>query len=550
MRFDGDSKKDNSGFVASFALDKSSNTVLSEELELFLAWKVLESKQSNSSLKEYYNMDIESLLKAYYPIWAIPFGDRIALIDPVVRKQCEVDIRGGSSVNSFIDQLHGAHSEKSFFRNILNAHQNTFEVVGSSKTKFIPGLLKGVDAAPIVEYVLNSGSKVASDSEKKVCVGEFEFGCVRKEVSDIEEIDRAVTEEIKQLELALSVLDTETSHQMNKIKIEIEGIKVEYNHEIDSMKEILRQSISNLVKRKNTEVEIVASRFSEIKEILISDIRNFKKFHASLNREGGYLAKMANARVGVDQESSGRLIKDLLGDHPNRLKILSDEVSKIQHITKLLEEEESSQLSAIEGLYDELITARSKVVSDLEIDLEIEVGRRLGELDDISERQMFFREKIGSLIESVVSWYDNIDWLVPNTLNIKEAKLLFIPIYVGYYPKQKKDGKFVVCGPGYFSSGLSLVGRAFEVEDRFEPISYKCKLLFESSLPALIFKQNKLEEQIIGFFKDNVSFSSVSPIILEGLKIAHENKWVQTALFNGIKESLSDSGLEKPLQSK
>ncbi len=38
---------------------------------------------------------------------------------------------------------------------------------------------------------------------------------------------------------------------------------------------------------------------------------------------------------------------------PKARVILKDEVSKIQYITKLLEKEESQQLSAVESLYDE-----------------------------------------------------------------------------------------------------------------------------------------------------------------------------------------------------
>lgn len=542
-------EESNIGFVSHFALDKANNSVMPEELELFLAWKVIERKRTNSSQKDFSNIEIESLMKVYYPIWAIPFDDKIALVDPIIRQPSEIHINGVSSVNSFIDQLQGAHSNKSIFHNILNAHQKTFDPITSSKTKYIPGLLKGVDATPIVEYIVNSGKRTSSSLTSKQCLGEFDYNVIYKQVSEINEIYKVNTEEIKQLELALSVLDTETNHQINIIKNEIEGIKAEYEHEIDSTKEILRHSINNLVKRKNAEIEIVASRFSEIKDILISDIRNFKKIHASLNREGGYLLKMANARVGVEQESSSRLIKNLLGDHPKRLKILTDEVSKIQYISKILEKEESQQLSAIEALYDELIKARSKVVSDLEIDLEIEVNKRLGELEKLSEMRMLFREKIGLLIESIVTRVEKIDWLTPNILKIKEPKIIFIPLYLAYYPKQKKQKRIIISGPGYFSSGLSPVGRSFDLEDRLDAISYKCKTYFEASLPALIQKENKLEEQIERLFKENASFKSIAPVVLEGLRLAYENKWIRSAVYQEFEKYLNQNNFVKPVQS-
>ncbi len=535
--------------IPPFALDSASGTALPEELELFLAWRLVEQKRSNNSSNRFYSGGIDALVKAYYPLWVVPFDGRIALIDPVVSQPSTIEYRENPSVESFIDHLQTAHSKRSVFRNILMVHQNTFASSESSKNLLIQGLIKKPDVTPIVEYVAKSGCVVSAESIRELCIGDLSYNVIADEVSELTAIVNTFAEGLKHLELALTVLETETSHQIRELKAEIEGIKSEYTHEIDSTKEILRQSVNKLVKRRDAEVEIAASRFSEIKDILTSDISNFKKVQASLFREGGYLSKMVDVRVVADQSTSSRLIKKLLGDHPQRLKMLENEVEKIQHLMKLVEMEKSRQLAAIEDLYDELIKAKSRIASDLKIDLDIEVNKRLAELDELSEMQMALREKIRSLIETTVSQFEKTDWLVPNSLNISEASIILIPIYIAYCPRRKREDMFVIYGPGFFSQGLSPTGRAYKLEDRFRPLSYQSKALFEASLSAKLRKSNRIQKQIVRLAVEKGSFSSLAPVAKKGLKMAYDNGWVSQGVYHALENKLKQSMLVKPLQS-
>ncbi len=490
-------EQDSSSLMLPFAIDAASGAALPEELELFLAWRMIERKHSRAPLNRAYTGAIEALVKAYYPLWAFPFGDQMALLDPVVLQPCAIEYGEPPSVDGFIDHLQASHSKRPVFRNILMAHQNTFAPTGSSKTLIIEGLLKRQDVAPIVEYLAKSGSLVLAKSLQDLSIRDIGDKDTADAGVRLTAVIRTFAEGLKQLELALAVLETETDHQILELEEEIEGVKAEFAHEIHSTEEILRQSVNKLVKRKDAEVEIVASRFSEIKDILTSDISNFKKVHASLIREGGYLSKMIDARVGEDQCSRSRLLKKLLGDYPKRLKILENEVEKIHRLTELVEKEKGRQLVAVEGLYDELIKARSKITSDLQIDRDIEVNRRLTEIEELSEMETMLREKINSLIEATKSQFKKTDWLVPNSLSIQDPCIIFIPLYIAYCPTRKREERFVICAPGFFSQSLSPAGRAYEFEDRFKPISYQSKALFEVSLPAKILRCNEIQERIV-----------------------------------------------------
>jgi hypothetical protein len=281
----------------------------------------------------------------------------------------------------------------------------------------------------------------------------------------------------------------------------------------------------------------------------MSDIRNFKKVQASLHRERGYLSKMIDVKVGADQSASSRLIKKLLGDQPQRLKILENEVEKIQHLIELVEKEKSVQLAAIEDLYEELIKAKSKIASDLQIDLDIEESKRLAELDELSEIQVALREKIRSLIETIKSQFQKTDWLMPNSLNISKASIILIPIYIAYCSRRKREDMFAICSPGFFSQSLPPLGRAYKLEDRFRAISYQSKMLFETSLSAKIRRASRIQKQIIRLAEKKGLFRSLAPVAMQGLKMAYDKGWVSQSVYHALENRLKQSMLVKPLQS-
>lgn len=530
---------ENTVFAPHFAIDSDGHAHLPEGLEVLLAWRLAERKRSRSHLKHLRHGGIDSLAKMYYPLWAIPFGDRLALLDPLVREPSSVGNLEIPSTENFIDQLQAAHFRRSSFRNILLAHQNTFSSSEPTKQLSIYGLLKDSDAVPIIDYVAKSGRRVPPDSVQGLSIADLDHGVVAEEVTRLSETTLGYVEGLKRLELALKVLETETNHQISELQAEIAGIKAEHSHEIESAQEILRQSIRNLLKRRDAEMEIVASRFSEIHDILTSDISHFRKVHASLTREGGYLHRMTEARVGVNKDSNADLVKKLLGDHPQRLKILEDEVERIQYLIKIVEEERGRQLAAVEALYSELIKARSRITSDLEIDRDVEINRRQTEIEDLSEIQTKLVEKITSLIDSVKTHFKKTDWLVPNTLNLREASLLFIPIYVAYCIGQPRDDALTICAPGYFSQSLPPVGCSYELEDRVKPISYHSQSLLEASLPLKAQRSSRIRERIVGLAEAAPPFTSLVPGVLEGLKLASEKGWVSDLTYSALEKSLS-----------
>jgi hypothetical protein len=121
--------------------------------------------------------------------------------------------------------------------------------------------------------------------------------------------------------------------------------------------------------------------------MLISDLMNMKKAQSAIIREEGYLRKIAAASVASRLTPGSDMVKLLLGDHASRLRTMKDESSKIQVLVDEIEKEKGRELSAIKDLYDELIMAKSRVISDLQIELDVEVEKRTAEVEELTELQ-------------------------------------------------------------------------------------------------------------------------------------------------------------------
>ena len=309
-------------------------------------------------------------------------------------RSTKIDYREPSRIDGFVERLQETHRKVSMFRNILEAYQNVFPVSNASGSVEVQGLITGSEVAAILQYSRKVSNGSLREFTNPPALGEASYLAVRGAVSSVQRVINGFSEGLEELKLARSVLKVETESQLKSLNDEVATLKTEYTSEIEATKDLADRTIQALMKKRDDEIEIIASRFTEIKEMLSSDLMNMKKAQSAILREEGYLRKIAAASVASRLTPGSDMVKLLLGDHASRLRTMKDESSKIQVLVDEIEKEKGRELSAIKDLYDELIMAKSRVVSDLQIELEVEVEKRTAEVDELTELQALPRQAL------------------------------------------------------------------------------------------------------------------------------------------------------------
>ncbi|MDV3244444.1 MAG: hypothetical protein LYZ66_04620 [Nitrososphaerales archaeon] len=507
-----------------YAVDSETGAPLPSELEVLVAWLSIMRRAPVSQSGRSSSGGIDALARVYLPLWAVTLGDKVAVVDPLIERSSKVEYREPTRIDGFVERLQATHRKGSMFRNMLQAYQNTFPVSNVTRSVEVQGLIAGSEAAAILRHVRKVTNGTLGEFASPPTLGDASYMAVKGAVSAVHGVFRSFTEGMEELKLARSVLNAETESQLKSLSDEVGTLRAEYSQEIDATQDLAERTIEALVRKRDDEIEIIASRFSEIKEMLVSDLMNLKKAQSAIIREEGYLRKVAAASVASRLSPGSDMVKLLLGDHASRLRTVKDEASKIQVLVDEIEKEKSRELSAIKDLYDELIMAKSRVVTDLQIELEVEVEKRTTEINDLTELQESLEKRFEGVSLSNEEYLKKLDWMVPDDIGLRGNAPIYVPVYVAV--SERGETPVLASSPGVFFSGLPPVGTAYTLEERLKPVSSYLRTLVELHLVNRVQKEREFMRRTIHLVKSKDLMPMLPEVVAAGLKIALEKGWV------------------------
>ncbi len=507
-----------------FAVDSETGAPLPEGLEVLLAWLLITKRASPPQAIKNNRNGIDALAKAYLPFWAVTLGGRVALIDPLADRSAKIEFREPTRIDGFADRLQSTHRKFSMFRNMLQAYQNTFLVSNQTRSVEIAGLVPGSDAAAVLKHARKVPEEALPLFANPPTVGEGSYLAIKGAVAATQGVFKEFAEGLEEVRLARGVLKVETESQLRSLNDEVATLRAEYSQEIDATKDLAQRTMEAIARKRDDEIEIVASRLAEIKEMLLSDLMNLKKAQSAILREDGYLKKVAAASVASRLSPGSDMVKLLLGDHTSRLRTVKDEASKIQVLVDEIEKEKSRELSAIKDLYDELIMAKSRVVSDLQIELDVEVEKRSAEVNELTELQESLEKRFDGVAQSNEEYLRRLDWMVPDAFGLKGNTPFYVPVYVAISETSEKP--VLACAPGVFFAGLPDMGAALTLEERLKPLSSYLRALAELHLSNKALKEREFLRKTTYLVRSKDILPGLPDLVQSGLRIAQGKGWV------------------------
>jgi len=506
-----------------FLVDSETGEPLPTEVEVLVGWlSVLRKVPAAPTGKNFGG--IEAMARVHIPLWVIGLGGKLALVDPLTQRTSKVEYKEPTRIDGFVERLQETHRKVSMFRNMLEAYQNTFPMSNAVMSVEVPGLVAGSEAALILRHAKRPTGSSHCEPAEPASLADTSYMTVKGAVSALQGVFTFLVEGLDELRLARSVLKVETESQLKSLSDEIGTLRAEYNQEIEATKDLANRTIQATARKRDDEIEIIASRFVEIKGMLISDLMNLKKAQSAIMREEGYLRKVAAASVANRLSPGSDTVRLLLGDHANRLRTVKDEASKIQVLVDEIDKEKGRELSAIKDLYDELIGAKSRVITDLEIELDVEVEKRVADVNELRELQESLERRIEEAIASNEKYIGKIDWLVPDCIGVKESIPLYVPVYLATSKRAEKP--LLACSPGVLFSGAPPMGTAYALEERLKPISSHLRTLVELHLPLKAQKDQDFLRKTVQLVKSRDLLPEFAGLVSAGLKLAVERGWV------------------------
>lgn len=382
---------------------------------------------------------ISCISKLYYPFWGVPWNDRCIVIDGLGILSSETEHNVIPDVLGFTEDLARGSSSIDLFLEVLKRHSATFGRFASSRRLRLRGVVDGSLVRKPILTVLGERRRINNEESTD---GSF----VPPMVSDVEAEERAqelvkqweiLNGEVDSLYYAIEALNRETEHHKEKISIEIEEIRRDYDSRISRIKRQVDRRVKSLIKKKEKdEARIEKACERQLERLLREKSRleqRIERLTASLN---GALKARKRLKSRYPRRSTTR-IDNTIAKYRGEIRVLKE---KISGITKQEAEERKETLRRLREVGEKYRSMIGEELEKLEIlkearKLELsEKGELMSRIDrDSSGIESQIRELIVKKDEEISA----LEGLaVP--VGVDETLLIGVPFYFVIFETQRR----------------------------------------------------------------------------------------------------------------
>jgi len=419
--------------------DSEGKRICSVEIEIAAILCLSETKRKKPRILAGSPEKISCVSKIYYPLWSVPWNGKCIIIDGLDLLSFKMKFNDLPDVLGFTEDLNRSSSSFNLFLEALEQHSRTFQRFKSSRKIDLNGIVNRPSMLESLALVVNKGVAISEeDDEDAVFVSPI--------VSEEEAEKRAhffidqwglLNSEIDSLHYAIEVLNRQTEHHKEKISVEIEEIRRDYDLRISHTKKLVNRKVKALVKEK----EKIENRIEKVcKRRLEKILRERDRLKQRIDRLNVSLREAVKSRrrqVSRYPKRSTTRIDNKIATYRNDIRILKEKISEIAKTEAEIRKEAQKRLKEIEEKYRTMITEEMekleilKEARRLEISEKSELMSRLDHISSIIEAQL--RRLIAKKSKEI---NDLESKAIP--ANIEETSLIGIPFYLVIFESPRR----------------------------------------------------------------------------------------------------------------
>ena len=480
---------------------------------------------------------LSSLVKIYYPIWAVPFDDSCLTVDGLAFLSSDFAFKEPKNVGLLVEDLKKNSAVQTEFMLALGKQaKNVGQSVSSSGLSF-KALITDRDILNFfLEYVRSSAP--LDDEEAVVVPSEID----EERATEVREVAadclRRIRANVKAVQYYLKVLDGEVKFHERMILNEVEFLKEKCDAEVGLLKPEVERKVEKLKAKHDTQVtRILKANEKEVAGLEKKRQIHMRKLHAlerrksTLEKRRGYreyALERFNREIN-DVKKDIRLLSiaiENVGSESNKsIKRVDEEFQR----AKALEEEKIKKLSTA---CETKIGESKKMITTMTSDAASITKEYEKLADEMKQEASVFRDQIA------------IDW------KLARSTLIRVPIYVAVYVEDR-EVRLSLFSPMIISEDVSFLKGlrkilTFTSEPRLKllmrPRSSKLQEILSSSLIRKIQSEETFRENMNVILRTNnlLDQEGFERTLVEGLKEAEKKRWLTAeeamTVYSGLEE--------------
>jgi len=480
---------------------------------------------------------ISCIAKLYYPLWAVPWNGRCIIIDGLDLLSSKMRHDEIPDVLRFTEDLKKSSSSLDLFLETLKRHSRTFQKFVSSRDLYLKGIIDESEMLKSLISVLEDEKISKKEGQDAVFVPPIISDEKAKERAQ-EFIDQwnILNSEIDSLHYAIEVLNEETEYHKEKILVEIEEIRRDYDLRISRTKKLVDRKVRALVKEKEkTEGKIEKACKRRLEKILREKDRLRQKVER-LDLSLREAVKTRRKQKKKYPKRSTTRIDNRIAKYRDDIRILKEKMAELNNLEAEIYKETQRSLKEVEEKYRALITEELEKLEILEESRKLEISEK----NELRSRMDQASSMIESLLRELIAMKTKeMDDLENKAIpaEIEEISLIGIPFYLVIFESPKKvraevyppmvarnhAGAMQKIRRIFFSFSLESRMRLL-LNPRFSEFNREIFLKFEKKMKI----NPAFREVIFEKAKSNnlLEFSEFMKSVAEGIKELEEEGWV------------------------
>jgi len=381
---------------------------------------------------------ISCISKLHYPFWGVPWNDRCIVIDGLDILSSEIERKVIPDVLRFTEDLTRCSSSINHFLEALKRHSATFKGFASSKRLRLRGVVDGSLMPKHLVKILGEKRRTGEGD-----IAESPFLPPTVSIWEAEERARGFIEqwealngEVDSLYYAIDVLSRETEHHKEKLSIEIEEIRGDFDSRLIRVKRSVDRRVKALIKRREKDGARIEKASERRLERLL---RERSRLEQRVTRLTASLNEALKARKRLKKRHPGRSttrIDKTIAKYRGEIRALKRKISQIKKQEAEERREMLRRLREVEEKYRSMINDELEKLEILKEARKIELSEKGELMSRIDRDSSSIESQIRELIAEKEAEINALEGLaVP--VRVDEISLIGIPFYLVIFEGQR-----------------------------------------------------------------------------------------------------------------
>jgi hypothetical protein len=486
------------------------------------------------------------IAKMGYPLWLFPWSETTLIFDGLNRSNYTLPYAVIPDVKPFMENLKSGSKTLETHMAFLADHINYFQAPVTEKGFLINGLMRQPEFLRAFDSYRREA--VAID-EQPINVAllspTIDESTILFILQELEKLYLTFKEDFDRIHRCMKFINNATQHYIKELRSKANAVKEEFAVKIRAQEEIIAPRVAHIREDYDHKIIESAKTFERQRHPIQKEKVKLEKSQEQALAKIEHYKLEAKTRAEMDDSVGEQKWKEKSSETKKELSDIEDELKKTEKALKDLEESNSLEIFNLRSELEAKIKEARYPLLELESSRDAKILIHNQEIEKLEQQTKLIIDQLGrtaKLREANIAQFAALG--VKQDLELKEAALFYVPLYVACYQAELKK-RYLILPPSEANAiGLSTklkgaLGRA-KIRQllalRFDALTPLMDTIQVLSQQSAVFEHEMREK---GEKTDTLTMSSLRERIKKGLEDLKREGWFSDKEYQAFSQKIA-----------